>query len=277
MKVWVNTSLGETWEEEGDQLEKDDLLDRCEEYNADIPDNVRVLTAAVDVQDNRFEIEVVGWGSGKESWGIQYHQIFGDLKQQQIWNELDEFLSRTWTKSDGINYGISCTCIDSGGHFTTEVYRFCKPREARRIFAIKGQGAQNGEYVPLIKGMSRSNREKASLFIIGVDEGKAKVMSNLTINQIGPGYCHFPKKKGYNVDYFNGLTAEKLVTRYRQGVAYRIWKKVRERNEPLDLRVYNTAALEIFNPDLEKDYSQAVFQQQKRPKRRKVVSKGVKV
>lgn len=101
-------------------------------------------------------------------------------------------------------------------------------------------------------------------------------MSNLKIKKTGPGYCHFPNKNGYNNQYFEGLTAEKLVTRYKQGVPYRVWKKVRKRNEPLDLRVYNTAALEILNPNLEIDYSQVVFQQ-KRPKRRKVVSKGVKV
>lgn len=108
LKVWTNTALGESWEEEGEQLEEEELFERCEEYGANIPENARVLTAAVDVQDDRFEIEVLGWGPGKESWGIQYHQIYGDLKQTQIWNELDEFLSRTWTKQDGTNYGIAC-------------------------------------------------------------------------------------------------------------------------------------------------------------------------
>lgn len=277
LKVWTNTVLGETWEEQGEQLEKDELMSRCEDYSAEVPDEVKLLTAAVDVQDNRFEIEVIGWGGGKETWGVEYHKIFGDLKQEKIWNELDEFLSRTWSKQDGTNYGIACTCIDSGGHFTQEVYKFVSPRETRRIFAIKGQGTQNGQYIPLINGVSKRKREDVNLFIIGVDEGKAKVMSRLKIENKGPGYCNFPTGKGYNEEYFKGITAEKLVKRYKQGVAHLVWKKVYERNEPLDLRVYNTAALEIFNPNLEIDYSIDKKLKKALKKRRRTLSKGVKV
>ncbi|RXZ84594.1 phage terminase large subunit family protein [Paenibacillaceae bacterium] len=251
LKTFINTILGETWEEEGEQLEEEELMKRAEEYEADVPDAVKILTAAVDVQDDRFEIEVVGWGAGKESWGISYHKIFGDLRQPQIWQDLDQFLLRTWESAAGARFSVASCCIDSGGHYTTEVYRFCAPRETRRIFAIKGQGAQNGEYVPLINGHSRTPREKAVLFKIGVDEGKGKIFSSLKITEPSPGYCHFPKDRGYSLEYFKGLTAEKQQTKYRSGVAYKVWKKIRDRNEPLDLRVYNTAALEILNPQLD--------------------------
>jgi len=276
MKVWVNTSLGETWEEEGQQLEDDDLMKRVEEYGEDIevPDDVRILTASVDTQDDRFEIEVVGWGKGKESWGIQYQVIYGDLKQQDIWDELDSFLSRTWRKANGKQFAIMCTCMDSGGHYTQEVYKFTKQREARRIYAIKGKSTGKGEYDPLVAGTSRQKPSKTLLIHLGVNEGKSRVMSSLQMEDFGPNYCHFPKGRGYNADYFRGLTAEKLVTRYEQGVPYQVWKKVRARNEPLDLRVYNTAALEIINPDLEKEYAAGNTGTSKKRKRR-TVSKGV--
>ncbi|MBG9548397.1 phage terminase large subunit family protein [Cytobacillus firmus] len=273
MKVWVNTSLGETWEAEGQELDGDNLLNRLEEYNAPVPDGVKILTAAVDTQDNRFEIEVVGWGEGKESWGIDYHVIYGDLSQPQIWQELDEYLSRTWEKADGKKFGILCTCIDSGGHFTQEVYRFTKPREARRIYAIKGKAGGKGNYVPLIAGTSMPKPVKALLVSLGVDEGKSKVMSNLQIEEFGPNYCHFPKDRGYNEDYFKGLTAERLETRYENGIPYQVWKKIRARNEPLDLRVYNIAALEILNPNLEREYFVAGGVKKKR--KRRTASKGV--
>ncbi|MFH5187123.1 phage terminase large subunit family protein [Paenibacillus sp. TAB 01] len=273
LKVWTNTSLGETWEEQGEKVEEEQLLKRLEKYDHDVPDPVKVLTAAVDVQDDRFEVEVIGWGSGKESWGIEYHQIRGDLKQAKVWSELDEYLSRTWDNAKGQKMGIAITCMDSGGHFTTEVYRFCAAREARRIYAIKGKGSQNGEYVPFLNGNTRTKREKAILFNLGVDEGKAKVLSRLQVDE-GPGYCHFPKNKGYNEAYFKGLTAEQLVTRYRQGVAYQVWKKVRDRNEPLDLRVYNTAALEILNPKLE-DAPLIPKPARSAGKKRRVISKGL--
>ncbi len=273
-KVWTNTSLGETWEEEGEQIEDEQLMKRLEGYKHGVPNQVKVLTAAVDVQDDRFEIEIVGWGAGKESWGIRYDKLYGDLKQQDIWRQLDEYLSRSWSNAEGKKFVPAITCIDSGGHFTTEVYRFCKPREARRIYAIKGKGAQDGEYVPFLNGSKRTPREKTVLFNLGVDEGKAKVVSRLQVVAEGPGYCHFPIDRGYNQDYFKGLTAEIMVTRYRLGVGYKVWKKVRDRNEPLDLRVYNTAALEILNPNLDEDRSTGPPAAVQRSKRR-VISKGL--
>jgi len=251
LKVWTNTVLGESWEEKGEKLEEQALFERCEEYGAEVPDEVRVLTAAVDVQDDRFEIEVMGWGKGKESWGIQYHVIYGDLRRPQIWNELDEFLRRTWSKRDGQQFGIAIACVDSGGHYTTEVYRFCAPRWHRRIFAIKGLGSINGEYIPLIAGHTKTQREQAILFRLGVDEGKAKVFADLKQQKVGPGYCHFPIGRGYSFEFFRGLTAEKRQLRKHMGRAFFEWVKIRDRNEPFDLRVYNTAALEILNPKLD--------------------------
>lgn len=274
LKVWVNTSLGETWEEEGEQLNETELFERCKTYEADVPEEVKVLTAAVDVQDDRLEIEVVGWGSGKESWGIEYHQLYGDLSQSKVWKELDEYLSRTWEKGDGSKFSIMCTCIDSGGHFTQEVYKFTKPRETRRIYAIKGKSEIDGQYVPIIAGYTRTKPDKALLINLGVNDGKSRVMSNLKLTEPGPNYCNFPKGKGYSPKYFEGLTAEKLETRYKQGIAYQVWKKIRNRNEPLDLRVYNIAALEILNPNLEQ---MILPQQAKQPVKRKrgLVNRGI--
>lgn len=268
LKVFVNTSLGETWEEEGQEIDEIALYERREEYDAEVPDGVKILTAAVDVQDDRFEVEVVGWGTGKESWGIEYQIIRGDLKQKQVWNDLDEYLSRTWKKADGRAFGIACTFIDSGGHFTQEVYRFTKTRESRRIYAIKGASEKKGEYTPLICGYSRPKPVKALLIRLGVNEGKAKVMSSLQVEEFGPNYCHYPNNRGgYTINYFKSLTAEKLETRFEKGTSYQVWIKKRARNEAFDLRVYNTAALELLNPNLEKEYTMTAKPKKKRKRR----------
>lgn len=251
LKVWVNTALGESWEEKGDSADEEALLRRRERYNCEVPKDVLVLTAGVDVQDDRFEIEIVGWGVGKESWGIQYHQIMGDPAQEAIWLQLDEYLSKSWSYGNAQKQLLSCVCIDSGGHFTTEVYKFCKIREHRRIFAIKGQG---GEGKPLVGNVSRTNREKVALFNLGVDTGKETLLSRLKLEFEGEGYCHFPieAEKGYNETYFKGLTSEKRTMKYYKGRPRIEWtKRSGTRNEPLDLRNYATAALEILNPSLE--------------------------
>lgn len=262
LKTFLNTVLAESWEEKGEQLDENMLMNRREIYHADVPDGVKVLTAAVDTQDNRFEVEIQGWGAGFENWRIQYHVIYGDLKQTQVWSDLDEFLQRTWRDIHGRSFRIAATCMDSGGHFTNEVYKFCKDRFARRLFAIKGESSGDGTYLPLIIGTSTNNRYKATVVRLGVDEGKSKVVSALAIpptdaegNKM-PGYCHFPltlpeKNRGYELPYFEGLTAEVMQTRYRNGIPFNVWVKVRARNEPLDLAVYNRAAIEILNPNLD--------------------------
>jgi phage terminase large subunit GpA-like protein len=264
MKVWVNTELGETWEEQGEHVDDTELYNRREIYNAEVPEDVLVLTAGVDVQDDRFEVEVVGWGAGKESWGIRYQKIFGDMLKEQVWDDLDAFLQSAFYKQDGTAMRIIACCVDSGGHHTDQVYRFTKDRYERRIFAIKGKG---GSEVPYIRNPSTSNRVKTPLFIIGVDAGKSLLYQRLKIETKGPNYCHFPSNEeaGYDEIYFKGLTSEKMVVRFRKGRSVIVWElkdTAHKRNEPLDLRNYATAALEIANPVLTKQEPVAQRRQQ---------------
>lgn len=254
MKVWVNTELGETWEERGEQVEDTELFNRREIYDAVVPEEVLVLTAGVDVQDDRFEVEIVGWGVGKESWGIRYQKIYGDMLKEQVWEDLDAFLQTVWCKKDGTALRIISCCIDSGGHHTDQVYRFTKERYERGVWAIKGKG---GAEVPYIRNPTTNNRVKTPLFVIGVDAGKVLLYQRLRHNTKGPNYCHFPanEEAGYDETYFKGLTSEKMVVRFRKGRSVTVWElkdSKYKRNEPLDLRNYATAALEIANPVLAK-------------------------
>ncbi len=284
LKTWVNTTLGEVWEDnEGEGADDEKLCDRREYYGAEVPGKVILLTAGVDVQDDRLEVEVVGWGIGKESWGIEYKVFYGDPGQNIVWDTLDEYLQKTfWFPDEEEGIVISTVCIDSGGHYTTEVYRFCKPREFRRIYAIKGVG---GYGKPFISKVSRNNRERAALFSLGVDTGKETILTRLNIEEDGPGYCHFPseEEKGYDINYFKALTSEKKVLKYKKGIPTYEWvkKKGHIRNEALDLRNYANAAFEILNPDLEtmaeKNINGNIFVQQRssKKKQKRVISKGL--
>jgi phage terminase large subunit GpA-like protein len=248
LKAWTNTEMGQTWEEEGSEIEHDALYLRREKYNCEVPNEVICLTAGIDTQDDRFEIEVVGWGIERENWGIKYHVIYGDLKQQKVWGELDAYLNQTFTRADGAKLKIIRACMDTGGHFTNQVYKFCKQRFARGILAIKGGNV--GFDKPYIPKPTKNNREKVPLWTLGVDTGKALIYQSLAVENEGANYCHFPKDKntGYTEDYFKGLTAERMVMTYRKGKAQYIWKLKEngtKRNEPLDCRNYALAALEI--------------------------------
>jgi len=290
LKVWVNTMLGETWEEEeGEKLDHEHLYKhRREEYHAEVPSGTLVLTAGVDVQDDRLEVEVVGWGVEMESWGIEYRKFYGDPDKVDVWNALDNFLLKTYESEDGHSLKIASTCVDSGGHFTQETYRFTKAREHRHVYSIKGIG---GPGRALVHKHSRNNREKALLFSLGVDDGKAKIYSRLKTETIGPGYCHFPRDRedetgrGYTEEYFKGLLGERFVKEHKNGKMQMRWvKKSGVRNEPLDLRNYATAAFEIAFPDPDYLYrlqdrvispTSKPIRSKKRKKGRKVHSSGV--
>ena len=271
MKVWTNTKMGQTWEEEGTQVNDEELLKRRERYNCEVPPEVLYLTAGVDTQDDRFEIEVVGWGPEYESWGIQFAVLYGDNSnmRNQVWADLDAFLGQTWQKPDGTKLKIICTCIDSGGHRANQVYKFCKPRFDRRIFAIKGSNDSAAAY---IQKPTKNNREQAYLFTLGVDTGKSLLLQRLQVEQEGPGFCHFPKEegKGYGEDYFKGLTAEKQVLVYKMGRPFFEWRikdNAHKRNEALDCRNYASAAIEIVNVPLKTP--EAPKQQTAPPKRKR--------
>jgi phage terminase large subunit GpA-like protein len=249
LKTFVNTSLGETWEEEGSSLEHNALYIRREHYPAEVPTNAVVLTASVDVQDDRLEIQVEGWGVGEENYKIDFRILRGDPSKQELWDRLDEVLSARYKHQSAVILGIACTAIDSGGHYAQQVYKFVKRREIRRIYAIKGK-SQAG--APVVGRPSKSNLGKINLFGVGSDTAKELIYKRLQINEPGAGYIHFPVNEKFDEEWFEQLTAEKCVTRYKEGRAYRKWIKSRPRNEALDLSVYNLAALYILNPNFSK-------------------------
>jgi len=245
LKTFVNTILAETWEDQGDGVDDYAVAQRKEDYDG-IPEDVVLLTAGVDVQDDRLEVEIVGWGAGEESWQIDYHVIYGDPSSPQLWARLDEILLATYEHPIGEPMLIRSTCIDSGGHHTRAVYNYAKTRAGHRVFAIKGVG---GEGKPIVGRPSKNNIGKVPLYAIGVDTAKELHYARLRIDEPGPGYCHFQAKR--DDEYFRQLTAEKQVIKYHKGYPVRTWIKTRTRNEALDVRVYAIAAFHILNVNMD--------------------------
>jgi len=244
LKTWVNTILGETWEERGDSADPNAILERAERYAAEVPNGVGVLVASVDVQGDRLEAQVKGYGASEESWLIAHTQIHGDPGREKVWHELDAFLKQPFTHESGRKIHVECVAVDSGGHHSEEVYRFCKLRSHRRVLAVRG-GNERGK--PVVGEPTRHNRYRTPLFTLCTDTAKEIVMARLRISAAGPGYCHLPE--WVDEEYVAQLTAEKAVRKYVKGRGtVREWVKTRERNEALDLEVYCLAALYILGP-----------------------------
>jgi len=245
LRVWTNTYLGESWEDEGEQVDDFSLYERREDFKAAIPEEVVFLTAGVDVQDNRLEASIIGWARDQESYVIDHKVMYGDPSTPQLWTQLDSLVGKTYETYDGRQMAIRATCIDSGGHFTNSVYQYAKKNAGKRVFAIKGVG---GEGRPIAGRPTKNNVVRCPLFPIGVDTVKDLLFARMRIEEAGPGYIHF--NEHLDDEYFRQLTAEKIVTRFHRGFKKRVFQKVRARNEALDCFVYAIGAFAILNIDI---------------------------
>jgi phage terminase large subunit GpA-like protein len=258
MRVWTNTVLGETFGDDSQSVSENDLESRAEDYGAEVPMRVLVLTVGADTQPDRIEAECVGWAAGEESWSIDYMVFHGDtdIPEGQFgspWDNFTGWIQKLRKHASGTEMRVSVTCIDTGGHNTQAVYNYVKRHRVDRVFGIKGIG---GPDKPIIGGPSRKRTGKAStrpidLYPVGHDAAKGTTMGRFLIMEPGAGYCHFPK--GREPEFYRQLTSEKCMTRYFKGRPKREWVKIEgRRNEALDCRCYALAALSLAAPQFER-------------------------
>lgn len=257
MQVVYNTRLGLLWEDRGDVQDEDTMLGRREEYPAELPDGVLVLTAGVDTQDDRMEYEIVGFGHFGETWGIEKGIISGRPDSDEVWQQLDELVfDRKLKFADGLELPVSIKFVDEGGHFTQEVRQRCHDRIGKKVFCIKGFPGSDRPFTgpPKQVKITVQNRYIGMCwqYQLGVDAGKQIIMDDLKVQEPGPRYCHFPRRDDYGLGYFNGLLSEHLI--YKEGHRNPWqWDKIsgHERNEPLDCRNYAIAAYKVLPKDLD--------------------------
>ena len=276
LQTVINTAFAETWREKGETISDSLLHQRRETYPAEVPGGY-VLTAGVDVQVDRLELEVVSWSDSEESWSVDYQILEGDPAEAEVWKELTEFWrDARYTTTDDRELSIAAACIDSG-YLAAQVYNYVKNSGRARIWATKGI---SGEKRPFIEGrnqralrLRKRSKHGYKPELLGVDEGKTILYRRLALSEVGPGYCHFPAER--DEEYFAQLTAEKMVRRVHKGFKVREWIKDRERNEALDCRVLAMAALRLLNPNwvaikskLETDDAGERKQTRAKPKRR---------
>lgn len=275
LKVFVNTTLAQGWEEFQGGIEVTDLEERREPYNVLLPDGVLIITGAADVQHNRLEYEICGWGLGYECWSLDYGVLPGDPSQGEVWEQLKVALTRTFEyetsfggveqeddetgASEVLQMRVMAACIDSGGHHSEDVYRFCRENAGWRFYAVKGANVPGK---PLVSQYSLLKKAGGfvRLYTVGTETAKDTFVNRLAVTKPGPGYCHFPvefERDGrtyYGADYFKQLRSEHAVMKRTKRGTARVWEKIKAswRNEALDVRVYNMAALAILNLDFER-------------------------
>lgn len=243
LRVFIQDRLAEPWDDREPmwrEKEEPDSLPRFEES----PDysTVRYLTAGVDVQRDRVEVSIWGWGANSESWVVAHEILPGDVLSGALWTRVRRLLTSPVLLPDGREGRIKGACVDSGdGYSTQTVYKFCTPLEKNHIVAIKGVA---GENAPIISCPTRSAATRSPLYKLGVDRLKRIIYDRLSIQTPGPGYMHIPESM--SGEFWAQLTSEAPETVIEHGKTVTRWKKLRQRNEALDCAAYALAAYELF-------------------------------
>lgn len=254
-RVFINTILGETYKNKGEAPEWQRLYTRTRgSYDPGfVNKKICFITAGVDIQRDRIEVEIVGWAKGKVSYSIERIVLVGETSSDAVWHKLSEVIERKYEREDGLLLPIEMTAIDSG-YNTSYVYSFCRKYDATKVIPVKGYDQQS-LIVSSPRGVDTTHGGKRGgkirLWGVGVSVIKSELYGWLRLeledqNNIPPGYCFFPQ---YEQEYFKGLTAEQLQFRVVKGYRKYEWVKKYERNEPLDMRVYARAAAAVVGMD----------------------------
>ena len=260
LKAFVNTVLAETWVEKGEAPEYRLLIERREKYpQGTVPMGGLILTAGVDIQRDRIEVEIMASGRNRETWSVDYRILEGRTSEPAVWSKLTEIVNELFPHESGAYLPISRMFVDSGdGTMTNDVYAWVRSQPEGRVVAIKGddraldRGAPVSQPSP-VDALIGGKKYGLKIKRIAVSFFKSELYSRLKLRPptpqerergiaFPPGYCHFPEGVHYEDEHFKQLTAEQLVSRkLKNGRTKLEWRKD-GRNEALDCRNYARAA-----------------------------------
>lgn len=249
LKQFINTILAETYEEDNTEIEVNTLIERKEDYSFfELKDDIILLTAGIDVQENRLAVVVLGFGEKEKIQVVYHNEIFGDTTQDEIYDKMYNLLKTKIKHKSGQELSIRRAFIDTGGKKTTQqVYKMCY--KYKDLFkAIKGSSSKND--VRVRKGNNQSSSvngkiKNVELFLLNTELFKDELFMRLSIEENNLNkYISFGKD--LTDEFFHQLTSEKIVYKEKNNRIYSTYEKTRSRNEALDCFVYALAASEFF-------------------------------
>lgn len=259
LQVFINTRLAELWDAGADRVDPEHLIEKLERYpSSKIPTGVLMVTAGADVQKDRIEVSLYGWGVSGEHWALEHHVLTADpaiLLEGKENTALDDLLlDSKFARADGVVIPIAASCIDAGGLFNDEVLNYAHKRRARRVYAIRGRAGQGHPLWPL-KGATHLKASKTigrrDVYMLGVDTGKTALHYHLrkkrevdwTKGEVSPGLIHFPTRPEFDAEFFAQLAGESPRPRKVKGKLSVEWIQDYPRVEACDCWVYARAAV----------------------------------
>lgn len=254
-KVWWNTSRGLPYElQEGEQLESDRILTRAQKSNyssSEVPEGVLALVAAVDVQGDRLECGVWGFGGEKRSWLIVHRVLTGNPAKDALWQDLDQWISAGFLHESGVTFPVRGVAVDA--NYETELVKSqVRARQAKGWRAVRGEGDRQGRKRSLVSAPSdqdvrfKGKRLKGGLklWTIGVDRAKEVLKSRAKVEEEGENFIAFPRD--LDIGAAEQFCSEVQIIKHKNGQSFVRWEMVGERNEVWDCAVYAYALGEML-------------------------------
>ncbi|NWD49030.1 phage terminase large subunit family protein [Pseudomonas gingeri] len=256
--AFVNTTLGETWEDDqGEKVDWEQLYLRREVFSQ-VPARGLTLMGGIDTQDDRYEGRVWAFGAGEEAWLVDKWVLMGDPASEELRRKVGLKIHQQYSKADGSKMRVERWAWDSGGHYTDEVYAESRKHGDMWVIPVKGA---NRPGKPIANWPKTRNAKKVFLTEVGTENAKELIYSRLklqpdTSGVAIPGCIHFPANDDIcGEDELKQLTAETKELKIEKGKRIYRWDAKGRRNEALDCFVYALAALRIsqhrFGLDLE--------------------------
>lgn len=250
LKTFFNTVLGLPWSDNVNDVDHRSLKGRMELFSPygdfDVPQECLTITMGVDVQKDRLEAHVIGWGENDEAWVVDYRVFFGDTAilgdnfymfqgHKTCWGNLAEYLNTKFKHQSGHMLPIESTLIDSR-YRSQFVFQFCRSNAAKRVYAVRGTDGWGKGY---IQRPTKPNNYGVYVFEAMIDELKVRWYSALRTEKPGPTYVHFSRLVDYPSQYWKGLACEELKIKRQNGTDVYYWENPPgARNEPLDTANY---------------------------------------
>lgn len=252
-QVFWNDYLGKPFEGVGETLPWEDLRDRAAETGYKrgvVPPGALVLTIGVDVQGDRVEWQLVGWGKSRQRYVIDVGVIdaftvppggnphSGHISEPEVRQMLDQLLARTWPDFLGNRRGVDMLAID-GNYSTSDVFEWARKHPLSKVIMIRGVPQEYAAILAQVRGdknnKGKERKYRRRFYNLAVSVLKLHLYRGLKkTDPESTGYVHFCR--ALPDEYFVQLVSERRVPKKgRNGITHYQWDLPDgTRNEMLD-------------------------------------------